>query len=44
MLLVIQLAQSGLSLKDTAKAMNTSEDTGERMLPFKKLKPQKKEK
>jgi len=41
MLLIIQLAQSGLTLKDISKVLNTSEDTIERMLPFKKLKPKR---
>jgi DNA-binding NarL/FixJ family response regulator len=43
MLLVVQLAQSGLTLKDISKALNISEDTIERMLPFKKLKPKRHE-
>lgn len=43
MLLIIQLAQSGLTLKEISKALNMSEDTIERMLPFKKLKPKRHE-
>jgi DNA-binding NarL/FixJ family response regulator len=43
MLLVIQLAQSGLTLKDISKALDISEDTIERMLFFKKLKPKRHE-
>jgi DNA-binding NarL/FixJ family response regulator len=39
MLLIIELARSGLSLKETANVLQVSEDTIERMLPFKKLKP-----
>ena len=40
-LAIVQLAQSGLTLKDTAKALGISEDTIERMVPFKKLKPKR---
>lgn len=39
MLTIVQLAKSGLTLKETAKALGISEDTIERMVPFKKLKP-----
>jgi transposase len=38
-LIVVQLANSGLTLKEVAKTVGISEDTIERMLPFKKLKP-----
>ena len=38
MVIVILLAQSGLTLKETAEVLKVSEDTIERMLPFKKLK------
>jgi orotate phosphoribosyltransferase-like protein len=37
-LIVVQLAKSGLTLKEIAKVLNISEDTIERMLPFRKLK------
>jgi len=37
-LAIIQLAKSGLTLKEIAKVLNMSEDTIERMLPFRKLK------
>jgi DNA-binding NarL/FixJ family response regulator len=43
MLLIIQLAKSGLTLKEISKALNVSEDTIERMLPFKKIKPKRHE-
>jgi DNA-binding NarL/FixJ family response regulator len=43
MLLIIQLAQSGLTLKEISKSLNISEDTIERMLPYKKLKPKRQE-
>jgi len=33
-LVIIQLAKSGLALKEIAKVLNISEDTIERMLPF----------
>jgi DNA invertase Pin-like site-specific DNA recombinase len=42
-LIVVQLANSGLTLKETAKTLGISEDTIERMLPFKKLKPKRHE-
>jgi len=42
-LLIIQLAKSGLTLKETSKVLGISEDTIERMLPFKKLKPKRHE-
>jgi len=42
-LAVVQLAKSGLTLKETAKVLGISEDTIERMLPFKKLKPKRHE-
>jgi len=42
-LIVVQLANSGLTLKETAKTLDISEDTIERMLPFKKLKPKRHE-
>jgi DNA-binding NarL/FixJ family response regulator len=38
MLVIIQLAKSGLTLKEIAKVLNMNEDTIERMLPFRKLK------
>lgn len=38
-LIVVQLANSGLTLKEIAKTLDISEDTIERMLPFRKLKP-----
>jgi DNA-binding NarL/FixJ family response regulator len=37
-LVIIQLANSGLTLKEIASTLHISEDTIERMLPFKKLK------
>jgi len=40
-LVIVQLAKSGLTLKEIAKASSISEDTIERMLPFKKLKPKR---
>jgi lambda repressor-like predicted transcriptional regulator len=42
-LAVIQLAKSGLTLKETSRVLGVSEDTIERMLPFKKLKPKRHE-
>jgi len=42
-LAVVQLAKSGLTLKETSKVLGISEDTIERMLPFKKLKPKRHE-
>lgn len=38
MMLIIHLAKAGFSLKETADVLKVSEDTVERMLPFKKLK------
>ncbi len=38
-LIVIELARSGLSLTEVAKVLDVSEDTIERMVPFRKLKP-----
>ena len=38
-LVVVQLAKSGFTLKEVAKVLGVSEDTIERMLPFRKLKP-----
>jgi len=38
MLSVVLLAKSGLTLKEISKALGISEDTIERMLPFRKLK------
>jgi len=40
-LIVVQLANSGLTLKEIAKTLDISEDTIERMLPFRKLKPKR---
>jgi len=40
-LIVIQLAKSDLTLKEIAKVLGISEDTIERMLPFRKLKAKK---
>ena len=40
-LIVVQLANSGLTLKEIAKTLGISEDTIERMLPFRKLKPKR---
>jgi len=42
-LVIIQLAKSGLTLKETSKVLGISEDTIERMLPFRKLKPKRHE-
>jgi DNA-directed RNA polymerase specialized sigma subunit len=42
-LVIIQLAKSGLTLKETAKVLDISEDTIERILPFKRLKPKRHE-
>jgi len=42
-LTVVLLARSGLTLKETSKVLGISEDTIERMLPFKKLKPKRHE-
>jgi DNA-binding NarL/FixJ family response regulator len=42
-LVIIQLAKSGLTLKEIAKVLNMSEDTIERMLPFRKLKSKRHE-
>jgi predicted DNA-binding protein (UPF0251 family) len=38
-LIVIELAKAGLSLSEAAETMGVSEDTIERMIPFRKLKP-----
>jgi len=38
MMLIVHLAKAGLSLRETSDALKISEDTVERMLPFKKLK------
>ena len=40
-LIIVQLANSGLTLKEIAKTLDISEDTIERMLPFRKLKPKR---
>jgi transposase len=37
-LVVVQLVNSGLTLKEIAKTLGISEDTIERMLPFRRLK------
>jgi orotate phosphoribosyltransferase-like protein len=37
-LVVVQLAKCGLTRKEIAKVLDISEDTIERMLPFRKLK------
>lgn len=37
-LIVIELARSGLNLSEVANILGVSEDTIERMLPFRKLK------
>jgi DNA-binding NarL/FixJ family response regulator len=42
-IVIVQLAKSGLTLKEIAKVLGVSEDTIERMLPFKKLKPKRHE-
>jgi len=42
-LVVIHLAKSGLTLKEIGDVLGVSEDTIERMLPFKKLKPKRHE-
>jgi DNA-binding NarL/FixJ family response regulator len=42
-LVVIHLAKSGLTLKEIADVLEVSEDTIERMLPFKKLKAKRHE-
>jgi DNA-binding transcriptional regulator LsrR (DeoR family) len=38
-LVVVHLANSGLTRKEIAEVLGVSEDTIERMLPFRKLKP-----
>lgn len=38
-LIVIEFTRSGLSLTEVAKVLDVSEDTIERMVPFRKLKP-----
>jgi DNA-binding NarL/FixJ family response regulator len=38
-LIIIELAKSGLNLKEVADTLGVSEDTIERMVPFRKLKP-----
>ena len=40
-LIIVQLIKSGLTLKEIAKVLGVSEDTIERMLPFRKLKPKR---
>lgn len=40
-LAVVHLANSGLTRKEIAKVLGISEDTIERMLPFRKLKPKR---
>jgi DNA-binding NarL/FixJ family response regulator len=40
-LIVVQLVNSGLTLKEIAKTLDISEDTIERMIPFRKLKPKR---
>jgi len=42
-LTVILLAKSGLTLKETADVLGVSEDTIERMIPFRKLKSKRNE-
>ncbi len=40
-LIVVHLANSGLTRKEIADVLGVSEDTIERMLPFRKLKPKR---
>lgn len=40
-LVVVHLANSGLTRKEIAEVLGVSEDTIERMLPFRKLKPKR---
>lgn len=42
-LIVVHLANSGLTRKEIADVLGVSEDTIERMLPFRKLKPKRHE-
>ena len=41
MMLIIHLAEAGFSLKETADVLKVSEDTVERMVPFRMLKPKR---
>jgi len=40
-LVVVHLANSGLTRKEIAEVLGVSEDTIERMLPFRELKPKR---
>jgi DNA-binding CsgD family transcriptional regulator len=40
-LIVVHLANSGLTRKEIGDVLGVSEDTIERMLPFRKLKPKR---
>lgn len=40
-LIIVHLANSGLTRKEIAGVLGVSEDTIERMLPFRKLKPKR---